>query len=100
MRLEKGSKVMIIEDCRENGEAAGKIATIEGYFEVCEDFESPKMILEDGSVIWGYECWWQPAEEVEDLEQAQIALESVKAFYRAMVDIVSEQELGDETCLL
>lgn len=100
MRLEKGSKVMIIEDCREGNKATGQIATLEGYFEIDDDLESPKMILEDGSVIWGYECWWQLAEEVDDLKEAQIALEATKKFYSTMVSILSEEDLDDEDSLL
>jgi hypothetical protein len=22
--------------------------------------ENPKITLDDGTVIWGYQCWWQP----------------------------------------
>ncbi len=22
---------------------------------------SPKILLDDGTIIWGYECWWTPA---------------------------------------
>lgn len=25
-----------------------------------DDWSSPKIELDEGSVIWGYECWWKP----------------------------------------
>lgn len=33
--------------------------------------DNPRIRLEDGSHIWGYECWWGPAEGAPPLEAAQ-----------------------------
>lgn len=26
--------------------------------------QNPKIVLDDGSVVWGCECWWGPEEDV------------------------------------
>jgi hypothetical protein len=26
-----------------------------------EGWENPKIVLDDGTVLWGYECWWSYA---------------------------------------
>lgn len=28
---------------------------------------NPKILLEDGSIVWGGECWWGTAEEVQSV---------------------------------
>lgn len=28
---------------------------------------NPRIKLEDGKTVWGYECWWRPAESFDDL---------------------------------
>ena len=25
---------------------------------------NPRIVLDDGSILWGCECWWEPVEEV------------------------------------
>lgn len=42
---------------------------------------NPRIRLDDGTVIWGAECWWQPANE-STLEEAQKELQSHKDFLR------------------
>lgn len=27
---------------------------------------NPRIELDDGSIIWGYECWWKPVKKGED----------------------------------
>lgn len=34
-----------------------------------EDFWTVKITLDDGSIIYGYECWWVPEEEWEDVQK-------------------------------
>lgn len=33
----------------------------------CEDlgYSNPKITLDDGTVIWGYQCWWSPVEKAQ-----------------------------------
>lgn len=28
---------------------------------------NPRIKLEDGKTVWGYECWWRPAQSFDDL---------------------------------
>lgn len=28
--------------------------------------DNPKIQLDDGRVVWGYQCWWGPEEKVKD----------------------------------
>lgn len=37
-------------------------------FEPCPDMgglRNPKLVLDDGTVLWGYQCWWDRADEEE-----------------------------------
>lgn len=27
--------------------------------------DNPKIVLDDGAVVWGCECWWGPSHEVQ-----------------------------------
>lgn len=40
--------------------------TYEGR-EMISDFPipNPKLLLDDGTVVWGYQCWWGPEEIVK-----------------------------------
>lgn len=31
-------------------------------------YENPKITLDSGEVVWGYECWWKPLENDEEWE--------------------------------
>jgi hypothetical protein len=161
MRNKPGDKVLIIEDCREGGQAAGQIGIYEGDFPhtvvlsiggedgflngewLFEDYESGKLVanggtpikdiyplwekgtpkptgrfamamdnprirLNDGSVIWGCQCWWGDAATAPaTLEEAQADLEKTKAFYRGIarainavtypeLELVRKQEVGSK----
>lgn len=82
-----GMKVVIIEDCRPGHMATGQTATYEGDFPVDDScaFPNPRMRLQDGSVIWGCECWWKPVEEAGPLPQMQQELEKYKEFVRGLL---------------
>lgn len=28
---------------------------------------NPKLIMDDGNVIWGCECWWAPEEKIKEM---------------------------------
>lgn len=39
---------------------------------------NPKLELDDGSIVWGYQCWWGPEDAVRSwLEAAGLRLELV-----------------------
>lgn len=104
-----GVRVRILKDCRDNVPSAdGQIGTFEGYF-VYDDVTSteplstierftkggnPRIRLEDGSCIWGIECWW---DEVEDkappLRVAQVMLDQkIKEFRNDLEDGIYLEE--------
>lgn len=29
--------------------------------------KNPKIELENGSIVWGYECWWGPKEKIQQM---------------------------------
>jgi hypothetical protein len=31
------------------------------------DNANPRILLESGKIVWGYECWWEPAESFDAL---------------------------------
>jgi len=43
---------------------------------------NPRIKLDDGDVIWGYECWWGEADKVDSLEDAQAQTEEIKELFR------------------
>jgi len=79
-RIRPGISVRIAKDCRKGGSATGAVATYEGLFNSRTERRlkgsrageqgMPRLRLEDGSTLWGYECWWLPLTEAEQAEQA------------------------------
>lgn len=87
-----GERVLIVEDCRRDaqgirqGIATGQTGIYEGRFDAPSGcFESPRIRLQDGSVIWGYQCWWNPVQTAGPLPQEQVKLEKTKEFLREVL---------------
>jgi len=90
-----GERVLIIEDCREGGIAAGQTGTYEGRFDFDtgqpdEFFGNPRIRLQDGSVIWGCQCWWRSVREAGPLPAEQVALEKHKVILREIIAMIEE----------
>ena len=80
-----GARVLIIEDCREGGIVTGQTGIYEGEFRVEGlSFPNPRIRLQDGSVVWGCECWWKPVSEAGALIHEQKALREHKLIYRRL----------------
>lgn len=71
-------RVRIIEDCREGKNATGQYGMYLGDFPVDILGDNPFIRLDDGTGIWGYQCWWRDADQCADLEQEQTLLEEHK----------------------
>ena len=71
--MEPGERILIVGDCREEltATATGEIAIYEGHFHY-SDFapNNPRFRLDDGSKIWGIECWWIKESETRDMEES------------------------------
>jgi hypothetical protein len=54
---------------------------------------NPRIKLDDGSVIWGAECWWEPMDGLKPhtLEEAQSNLEDHKAALRDLYRVMNEE---------
>ena len=90
-----GTKVIIIQDCRDGGIATGQTGTYEGRFNVeGSGIPNPRIRLQDGSVIWGYECWWNPVAMSGPLPQMQEELEAHKARLRDVLIAELEEEVS------
>jgi len=63
------------------------------------EWKNPRIRLDDGSVIWGDECWWKPVEaEPQDLDKAREEIEMFTSLYKAMVeDVVSSDGVPVES---
>ena len=59
--------------------------------------DNPRIRLEDGSVIWGDECWWRPAEDAPPLAEAQEDLEKHKTVLRYAFRALSELARDEAT---
>jgi hypothetical protein len=54
---------------------------------------NPRIHLDDGSVIWGVECWWKPMEYAANkLEDDQKELETEKEFLRTVANAIVESQ--------
>ena len=92
VKYTEGMRVVIVEDCRPGGVATGQTATFEGRFAVSpHSFPNPRFRLQDGTVIWGYECWWQKAEEAGPLPEMQAGLERLKRGLRRLLGLDGEE---------
>lgn len=90
MKIEPGTRVRIIQDCRDGSTATGQYGVYEGDFPIDiegddEPFMNPRIRLDDGSEIWGIECWWDEAKDAPPLDKAQSALEKHKEYLCAML---------------
>ena len=50
----------------------GKKGTITDFWPVRsggEDFNIPVITLDDGTVLKGYDCWWEPIDEQKEKEE-------------------------------
>lgn len=92
-----GTKVVIIDDCRPSHRATGMKGVYEGEFMVqIEDngglveFPNPRIRLEDGSVIYGIECWWKPVDDGYTLEESQRLLKLAQDWCREVGDYLKK----------
>lgn len=55
--------------------------------------DNPRIRLDDGSVIWGYQCWWRSLEEepAHDMTDEQANLETTKGAIRDLVTYLAEE---------
>ena len=65
----KGDRVIAIKNISENGEEVnifgyGKYLGEKPCFEL-GGFPNPCVELDNGKIIWGYQCWWGDADRVE-----------------------------------
>ncbi len=73
-RYPAGTRVRIVKDCRDGAPAEGQDATCLGRFWLLSEKRyrgprahweaNPRFLLDDGSTIWGIECWWCPLSEI------------------------------------
>lgn len=52
--------------------------------------KNPRIRLDDGSIIWGCECWWGKADEGVTLEDAQEQTEEMKQLLRDVYEALAE----------
>ena len=78
----KNNRVRIIEDGRKNKNAKGMLGIYEGDFPyMLEEFLNPRILLDDGDIIWGIECWWELYDENKPMEESE---KEVQDFYKEM----------------
>ncbi len=39
------------------------------------EFNNPKIVLDNGKVVWGSECWWAPEEQVKRMVGSKTIVE-------------------------
>ena len=55
---------------------------------------NPKLSLDDGTVVWGYQCWWGEMSKVEDMIGDRHVIKSV-----VQPDNVNYTHEDDESCI-
>lgn len=66
MDYPKGTRVIVTIDCRPEKNSAGKTGRIVDHVPAAFGMRSPKIELDDGEIIHGYECWWKPYKDPVD----------------------------------
>lgn len=97
----RGDKVVIIEDCRARHIATGQTGTFEGYYDLETEADrnaepwagNPRIRLQDGSVIWGIECWWCLVEQAGPLPQMQEELAEHKEMIIKAAEVFLETRM-------
>lgn len=93
--MKPGTEVVIVQDCRNGSPADGLIGTYEGEFPfiVQNDdgtttaFLNPRILLPDGTHIWGIECWWKPTDaQPKDINVAREQLQRYKDLLKKIED--------------
>lgn len=54
--------------------------------------DNPRIRLDDGSIIWGCQCWWGEVIDGLTLQEAQKCTEEVKEGIRSLVSAISKIE--------
>lgn len=63
--------------------------------------KNPRIRLEDGSIIWGAECWWKPLDKASPtLEEDKQELEEQKDFLRAIAKLHANESEDKNDSLL
>ncbi len=102
-----GQKVIVIEDCRPGAIATGQTGTYKGEFDTTTGQDrnaepwlgNPVIQLQDGSIIWGCECWWTPVESAGPLPEMQADLEEHKVFLRELMATIANEMQNDPPTL-
>lgn len=94
-------KVRIVEDCRRENNKTGQVGVLEGYFTSPGGLHhNPRTRFEDGSVLWGCECWWELVENMPSLEESQVQLKQNRAKLREVIDDMMVFAKKFRLCLL
>lgn len=51
-----------------------------------QGIENPKIVLDNGEVVWGCECWWGPEEDYAKLAEGKTIINVDMGAKRAKVD--------------
>lgn len=67
--MDKGARIgAILSMNKDQAEFLG-YGIFEGY-EACEELDgiaSPKLSLDNGNVVWGYQCWWGSEAKIKSI---------------------------------
>lgn len=104
-----GEWAIVVQDCRGAGEATGAEATYEGRFDPttgrrfrksgAQKLENillavPRLRLDYGSVIWGFECWWRRWDRRLDAKSSKRRARTADEFDEIINEI--EQRFPDD----
>lgn len=84
--MKNNFRVKIIEDCRENGYAKGMLGNYLGDFIYPNNnFENPKILLDNGDIIWGIECWWEKYDDNKSMEKSEKEVQVYKELFYTII---------------
>jgi len=47
--------------------------------------KNPRLILDNGDIIWGDECWWEPYQESKDIKDSEEEVKIFQSFYKEIL---------------
>lgn len=63
----KGTRVGAIKSADDTTVELLGFGTYQGYDESPLGVPNPKIELDDGTVVWGFQCWWGEQEKIEKM---------------------------------
>jgi hypothetical protein len=66
-KYDEGTRVGVILSATETTVNLLGYGVYKGIEKSPAGYETPKIELDNGRIVWGYQCWWGPQEKIEKM---------------------------------